>query len=106
MGIHYNPSKKCILLTKFIYYIPCCVYYTYDYFSQVYIDANKITPYYIYKDRYLRYKIKIPAMSVAGIFILYANNMLIIRYYNFAMIASTAALRPSGFLPPAVAKWG
>ena len=51
-------------------------------------------------------KIKIPATDIAGIFILYANNKLIIRYYSFAMIASTAALRPSGFLPPAVAKWG
>ena len=28
------------------------------------------------------------------------------RHYSFAMIASTAALSPSGFFPPAVAKWG
>ena len=28
------------------------------------------------------------------------------RRHSFAMIASTAALSPSGFFPPAVAKWG
>ena len=40
MGIHYNPSKKCIQLTKFIYYTPYCVYYTDDYLSQAYIEMQ------------------------------------------------------------------
>ena len=40
MGIHYNPSKKCIQLTKFIYYTPYCVYYTDDYLSQAYIEMR------------------------------------------------------------------
>ena len=47
MGIHYNPSKKSIQLTKFIYSTPYCVYYIDDYLSQAYIYENKITPYYI-----------------------------------------------------------
>ena len=40
MGIHYNPSKKCIQLTKFIYYTPYCVYYVDDYLSQAYIEMQ------------------------------------------------------------------